>query len=268
MATASTTLPVVFRYYVPQTPLSGFVALLWYWRGHEVQFSRERLLPMATSELVVKLGTGTTTDAGLSGPQSEAFIIERTEMDEMVGIHFHPGGAFPFLNLPVGELHGLHVSLGDLWGKQASTALVCRLLEARTPETKLRLLEEWLIGIAKHPFKHHPAVAFALREFQRDPGILSSAYMAERVGFSQRHFIQLFRDEVGLTPKLFCRVQRFQNVIRAVHKRDDVDWADVALSCGYFDQSHFNHDFRQFSGLTPTEYLTLRTDHTNHVLVP
>lgn len=53
-----------------------------------------------------------------------------------------------------------------------------------------------------------------------------------------------------LSPKLFCRVQRFQEVIKTVEKRRDVDWVDIVLSCGYFDQSHFNHDFREFSGTT------------------
>ena len=46
-----------------------------------------------------------------------------------------------------------------------------------------------------------------------------------------------------------------------------MDWVDIALSRGYFDQSHFNHDFREFSGLSPTEYLNLRTEHRSHVQV-
>jgi transcriptional regulator GlxA family with amidase domain len=132
---------------------------------------------------------------------------------------------------------------------------------------KFRVLEKWMMWIASRPLRHHPAVSFAMSEFQRDPGLLSSAAVAEKVNLSQRRFIQLFRDEVGLTPKLFCRVLRFRNVVRRIQQLRDVDWVDIALSCGYFDQSHFNHDFREFSGLTPTEYLELRTEHPSHVLV-
>ena len=132
---------------------------------------------------------------------------------------------------------------------------------------KFHILEQFLMGVVANPLSHHPAVAFAMKEFQKDPGLMSSASMAERVGFSQRHFIQIFRNEVGITPKLFCRVERFQQVIRKVALQTSVDWADVALSCGYFDQSHFNHDFREFSGLSPTEYLELRTDHLSHVQI-
>jgi transcriptional regulator GlxA family with amidase domain len=116
--------------------------------------------------------------------------------------------------------------------------------------------------------KHHPAVAFALREFQSDPGLFSSERIAKEVNLSQRRFIELFRDEVGMTPKLFCRVQRFQKVINWIDQQTEVDWVDLALSHGYSDQSHFIHDFRAFSGLKPSEYLGLRTDSLSHVRYP
>ncbi len=268
MSTATAPFPVVFDYYVPRGPLSEFVGLFWYWRGHDMPYSKERVLPMGTAELVINLGTGRTAGAGISGPQSEFFVIERTVQDELLGIHFNFGGAFPFLDFPFGELHGLSVTLADVWGEQTAADLICRLHEARTIHLKFQVIEQWLMGLVKQELAHHPAVSFAVREFQKDPSLLSSASMAERAGFSQRHFIELFRDEVGLTPKRFCRVQRFQKVIRAVHKCAAVDWVDVALDCGYFDQSHFNHDFKKFSGLSPTEYLSLRTDHLNHVQFP
>jgi AraC-like DNA-binding protein len=88
------------------------------------------------------------------------------------------------------------------------------------------------------------------------------------VGLSQGRFIDRFRDEVGLTPKLFCRVRRFQEVVRRVHRAREVDWTDVALSCGYFDQAHFINDFRAFSGLSPTTYMAWKGDHQNHVPLP
>jgi AraC-like DNA-binding protein len=261
------TLPVFFQHYVPGKPLSAFVGLFWYWRGHNVPYSKERILPKGTAELVINLGSGPASGAGISGPQSQSFIIERTAHDELLGIHFNPGGAFPFLGFPFGDLHGINITLSDLWGERRASQLLGLINEARTIEMKFRVLEEWLMLMANRPLKHHPAVSFAMKVFQRDPGLLSSARVAEKINLSQRRFIQLFRDEVGLTPKLFCRVQRFQEVIKTVEKRRDVDWVDIALSCGYFDQSHFNHDFREFSGLSPTQYLELRTEHLSHVLV-
>jgi AraC-like DNA-binding protein len=259
-------LPVFFQHYIPGEPLSEFVGLFWYWRGHHVPHSKERILPMGTAELVINLGRGTSR-AGICGPQSKSVIIQRSSHDDLLGIHFNPGGAFPFLGFPFSHLHGLNITLSDLWGEGRAGQLLCLLDEATTVEMKFRVLEKWMLWIACRPLKHHPAVSFAMREFQRDPGLLSSAAVAEKVNLSQRRFIQLFRDEVGLTPKLLCRVLRFRNVIERIQRLRDVDWVDIALSCGYFDQSHFNHDFREFSGLTPTGYLELRTGHPSHVLV-
>jgi AraC-like DNA-binding protein len=77
----------------------------------------------------------------------------------------------------------------------------------------------------------------------------------------------MFTDEVGLTPKRFLRVLRFQGVIASVASQSSVDWSDLALGSGYYDQAHFTHDFRAFSGMTPATYLLHRTPHLNHVPV-
>ena len=110
-------LPVFFRHYVPKQPLSEFVGLFWYWRGHDVPCSKERILPMGTVELVINLGSGRSSESGISGPHSRSFIIERTFRD-LLGVHFKLGGAFPFLGFPFGDLHNLGITLDDLWGER------------------------------------------------------------------------------------------------------------------------------------------------------
>lgn len=86
-----------------------------------------------------------------------------------------------------------------------------------------------------------------------------------RTGLSPRRFIQLFEQAVGLTPKLFCRVQHFQEALRLCGGEKRVGFGELALACGYFDQAHFIRDFRAFSGLSPTTYLKHRSEHLNHV---
>jgi AraC-like DNA-binding protein len=258
---------VFFQHYVPRRALAEFVAFFWYWRGHAAPGVPERILPMPTVELVINLDSGRTADAGITGPQSRSFIIEGTAQRELLGVHFRPGGAFSFLGCPCGELHNLNLTLADLWGERKASELLARVHEAASVARKFQALEKWLILNATRPLQHHPAVSFALREFQRDSGLLKSNRLAESIGISQRRFIQLFRDELGLGPKLFSRVQRFQQAIQAIGTRDTVNWPDLALSCGYFDQAHFIHDFKEFSSLTPCDYLGLRTAHLRHVRV-
>jgi methylphosphotriester-DNA--protein-cysteine methyltransferase len=259
---------VEFSHRLPAKPLSDFVKLFWYWIGHPQPHVRERMLPMGSVELVINLNNPRVTQSGISGPRSESFLIERRATDRLLGVHFEPGGAFPFLGFHYSELHNRYITLADLWGERRAERLLCLLNESRTVESKFRTLERWLMGIANRPFRHHPAVTFAVGRFRTNPASSSSADIAESVGFSQRRFIELFRDEVGMTPKLFCRVERFQHVIHAIGMKPDVDWIDLALDHGYSDQSHFNHDFREFSGLRPTEYLGLRTANYGHVRYP
>ena len=267
-AAAEETLPISFGMHTPAKPLREFVRALWYWRGHAVPYSRERILPSGTAGLIINLASGRTSHSGISGPASESFLIERTVQDEIIGVQFDVGGAFPFLGFPCSELHNLGITLSELCGESKASELICLLHEARTMDKKFQALEKWLMRLLTRPLEHHPAVSFAMAEFERDPGLLSSADVAERMGLSQRRFIQLFKDEVGLTPKLLCRIHRFQQVIRGIEKKTDVDWLDIALSRGYFDQAHFIHDFQEFSGLTPRDYLGLRTEYLSHVRVP
>jgi transcriptional regulator GlxA family with amidase domain len=134
-------------------------------------------------------------------------------------------------------------------------------------ERKFRLLEQWLMQLATDRLHKHPAVTFAMRAFCSGP-FGSTAQIADKTGYRQRHFIELFRNEVGLKPKQIHRLYRFRRVIDAVQGRTDVDWTDIGLSAGYFDQAHLIHDFREFSDLTPEQYLKFRTPFVNHVRVP
>ena len=78
--------PVTFQYYIPERPLSEFVAVFCYWRGHDVPYSKERILPAGTADLVISIGPHSV--AGISGPRSQSLVIERTTHDELLGIHF------------------------------------------------------------------------------------------------------------------------------------------------------------------------------------
>lgn len=266
------------RYHVPAPPLDRFVALLWLAEGPVPAHARERVLPTGTTELVISLREGTQRvfdghdnaryeshgGAVVSGAQTEYFLIDTAQQAAVIGVHFHPGGAFPFFGPPAGELSGQHVALDALWGARAAE-LRERLIEAPTVREKFRILEETLLARARRPLERHPAVAFALDRFERVPHAHSIASVAKRAGLSQRRFIARFRDEVGLAPKRYCRVVRFQEAIRQANNGRRVEWAHVAQACGYYDQAHLIADFRAFCGLRPTEYAEQRGEHLNHV---
>ena len=94
---------------------------------------------MGTVELVINLGSGRSSESGISGPHSRSFIIERTFRDQLLGVHFKLGGAFPFLGFPFGDLHNLGITLDDLWGERRARQLLCLLHDAKTVEMKFHL---------------------------------------------------------------------------------------------------------------------------------
>jgi len=85
-------------------------------------------------------------------------------------------------------------------------------------------------------------------------------------GLSHTRFIQLFRENVGLTPKLFYRVRRFRTLPDRIGKGMPVNWAELAVDCGYFDQAHLIRDFRAFAGITPLEYSRAMPDSDSRFL--
>ena len=268
---------MVARVHRPAPPLAEYVACLWLQEGCSHAPIRERALPTGTAELVFDLRAerlavyerGDLTrprsfpGAIICGPHSELFAIDRAADEAILGVHFKPGGLAPFLRYPATAFRNTHVALEQLWGGRAGT-LRERLRAAPTPEEKFRLLEAALLVEVGPPMRH-PAVAFALREFRRQPDTPTIAAVRGQLGLSARRFGALFAAEVGLTPKRFCRIRRFQRLIRHLEAGHPGDWASLALSCGYYDQAHFLRDFRAFSGLTPTAYLVRRGAHPNHV---
>ncbi len=262
----------------PPARLADFVDLFWLHEGYDTVHEKERLLPDGTVELVINLREDripvydprhpeqfhTIPGCVISGPRSEFFVIDTASSALTIGVHFKPGGAFPFFCVPPGELSNQSLALEALWGPD-SARLRERLLMAPTPEQKFRVMECCLLERLAKPLERHPAVLFALQQFGRSQCPAPVSHVADAVGFSHRHFIQLFSNEVGLTPKLFSRVSRFQKVVRATHALGEIDCAQVALDCGYYDQAHFNHDFYGFAGITPLEYLERKTPHVNHV---
>ena len=89
--------------------------------------------------------------------------------------------------------------------------------------------------------------------------------VVDESGYCHRRFIELFRESVGLSPKVYCRIVRLQSVIDRIASNAEVSWADVAASSGYSDQPHFARDFRAFTGLTPGVYRRIKPAATHHV---
>ena len=263
----------IYRHF-PAPPLNQYVEFFWYYVDLFPGHDREHVLPDASSELIINLqdtprnifdprtraSQQSFKRGWLSGAHSKYLIIDALPASSMIGVHFKPGGVAPFLGRPAAELGNQVVELEDLWGAGV-WQWRDRLLAATTATAKFQILERLLLQrldamVAEGV--HRQAVMWAVSQYLAQPHARTVASVSRQLGFSQKHFIHLFRQETGLTPKLFCRVRRFHSVLAQIQTRQEVDWADVACACGYYDQSHFANDFVAFSGFNPTRYLRHR----------
>lgn len=258
-----------FSSHKPARPLGDVVQTVWD-SSYSPSHPRVRILPSGTIELIINLTQDEIRvyDSGqpgqcrrfpgivVSGTYAGALDIDPMQHASMMGVRFRPGGAFPFFGAAVGELANIHVALELLWGRSA-IELQQKLSSAATSQERFQILENALTA-RLGCLSEHPAVSLALDTFGTAGIGESVRVVAQRAGLSQRKFIQVFESQVGLTPKLFCRVRRFQHARAVVDQTPILNWAQLALACGYYDQSHLIHDFREFSGFSPTDYLGLR----------
>jgi AraC-like DNA-binding protein len=280
----------------PKPPLAALVECLWYWQGAPGPHLQERLLPQGQAAMILNLrdqpiaiyedhrGAGYYGTAVLSGARSNCFNIDCNQQEQVVGVQFGPGGASPFFRMPLSELEDASFDMADLWGAQAGWVRE-RVLAAPTPRAMLEVLATCLeerLGMAAcattkigagayarsgfgSTVRLHPAVVYMARELDICDGPGRVQTVTGKIGMSQRRVAQLFHEQVGVSPKTFHRVRRFQHTLARLRGVQQVNWADLAVDCGYYDQAHLSHDFRQIAGMTPSAYLAAATEHLNHV---
>jgi AraC-like DNA-binding protein len=267
----------------PTRALAPFVESLWCFDdtadGATNRALRERALPTGTSNLVFRLSSepvrvftdiddepgSTFGHAVISGARDSYYVRDTSRPSSSVGAHFRPGGAAALLGVPGEELAGRHTALEDLWGRSAESARE-RLLDAPAPAARLALFEQLLLARLPGSAPLHPAVDHALARLAAR-GPCSIEALSRETGTSHRRLIELFRRAVGLTPKVYARIRRFQGALERAGRGRAAGWAQVALACGYCDQSHLTREFLALAGVTLGAYAPLSADRPNHVPV-
>jgi AraC-like DNA-binding protein len=263
---------MLYREFKPNPHLAPFVECLWTLESDESEqvlttaaevVQPERILPDGCVELILNFGERfrEQTEDGRHEPQpmlllvgqmTRPMLISPNGRVELIGIRFHPGGMLPFLRIDMQELTNRVVELGDL-SSDLERNLVSRLDEARSLPSlalKIAMLEKLLVGLLRGS-KHKSRLAGLAAQIVARGGQVTVAELAHDAGVSSRQLERRFLSEVGIGPKLLCRILRFQQVFRAVEQNDS-GWASVATDCGYYDQAHLIRDFQQFAGQTPT----------------
>lgn len=222
--------------------------------------------PRDVAPLIINFGAatriskpGTATEwnrytSFFAGPYDTHVLVGSDGPFAGLQVNFTIFGARLFLGHPLHALTNRVVDLDTLFGPSASR-LLNELHDAGSWAARFAIVDREIaarIQAARQPSR---AVTWAWRRLKNSSGQISISTLLDEIGCSQRHLIAQFRDELGLTPKVFARVLRFGRALDAMQGDPSIRLADLAIDCGYFDQAHFSRDFREFAGISPTELL-------------
>jgi AraC-like DNA-binding protein len=275
-AVAETNAGTIHHSRPPQSALRGMVSRLWASQpgehGGQPAIGIEQTLPATEMHLVVRLddsrvdilapsGTSSGFRAGAVSGLRTAAYGKRAIAAPTVGAMLRPGACASLLGIPAGEFAGRHVALADIWPSSRLDRLRDRLAGAIDVPAMAAIFEaELLEGSAPHRWVDSP-IQTSVALLKRGARVGDVANIS---GMSHRHFIDQFREKVGITPVRFRGVARIGAVTHAL-ATSSASLAEIALMAGFADQAHMAREFRRFTGLTVTAYRARVGHHPRHV---
>ncbi len=267
----------------PSFPLNNFVDNFIYMEGLTTAHALDRFLPDGNTELIIDLMEQpktihdnntleviqTCSRAWVSGVRTRPITIPSGNKNKFMVVAFKKGAAHPFYPFPMSELKDIVVMADLIFGKSIQE-LREKLLSAKSASEMFYLVELFLLskgGDNLHANSISKCIQYAVTSITRQPKILRFQKLSDDVGYSQKHFIDLFRKQVGVAPKQYLKIMRFQKAVQETEKNDTLNWGHLAVESGFYDQAHFIHDFKEFSGFTPNEYKQRKNSELNYVPV-
>lgn len=264
--------------FVPHQPsdaLAPFVQSIFHFSQFKPDHSIERVVPDGYIYLIFELDgferhtfdneslepNATYTRGWLSGMHKHYISISAHQNSEMFVVQFKPGGLWPFLNQHISDFNDKVTPAELVFGESALT-LHQQLLSNNLDDNKLfSLAEEFLLSRLNH--EDNPPrllVQNMLTAIQRNSASQLQDIVAD-AGYSQKQAIQIFKQHVGLNPKSYQRIVRFNEILPLVMEKKSIAWNEICADCYYYDQSHFIREFKAFCGYSPRDFLVEQSTH-------
>lgn len=248
----------------PSPPLTGFIKCFWAIRSDAGSGAPEPVLPDGCPEIVFNLSDRflriyadgsheAQPRAIVSGQLRSSISIMPTGRVDLFGVRFHPNGAFPLLRTPLCELTDQVEPLDSLIGSDAEE-IAEMIAGASEFRSRGQLFEHFFLRSLDGFDNRVDLLGWLCRSITDQRGQISVSDLCEFFGVVERTLERTFQRFVGLPPKTFARIIRFQNVVRRIEAADTTSLLDTALDFGYYDQSHMIREFREFAGQSPLAY--------------
>jgi AraC-like DNA-binding protein len=193
-------------------------------------------------------------ETGITGPMSRPMRMRPTGPIHLFGICFQPGGGYPFFKYPAHELVDQYPDVEDIWGAKGREFIEQIRNDDRTAQSCIEAVDAYLINRLASNLRDDPVTQEAIETIKNCKGHITVQQLARHLGLSRRHLTRKFKERIGISPKQLCRNIRFKQVYKLIETASHDTWADVAVACGYYDQSHLINDFKHFTGSSPDAY--------------
>ncbi len=251
----------------PHPALRGLVARYIGYRQENVPHGVHRGLPSRYLTLVIGLDAPIRITrmprpeqapaklrAMVGGMHTGPALIAQEPVQEGLHLEIEPLGARRLLGVGAAELTGYVVDLADL-GSPRLAELPDRLASVTGWPHRFAILDEVFRAVLTDAPDPAPELDLAWRRMLGTGGLLRVGSLAAEVGWSRRHFGEIFRREVGLSPKQAARVLRFERAGAVLRRHGRVDLAELAVHCGYYDQAHLSNEWRALAGCAPGTWI-------------
>lgn len=248
-----------YEEYAPQPLLQSTVACYW---SSTFQLSSTtlstpfayRIIPDGCIDIIFDLDAlSVTQGAFVSSWMSTYDVFYPKQSMNFFGIRMYVEAVQAIVGYPIADLHG-QIWLEELWGHSASyfwEQVVCASDNALRIDIIEQYLQQALYTYDIHPRPIHPLLSHSLPLMYACAGQIDLATLAQQVHYSERTVRRIFQQEFGIRPKEILDIIRFQSVLQKMYRYPQYSLGELAVSGGYYDQSHLIHDFHRYYGLTP-----------------
>lgn len=234
-----------------------------------------RVIPLGCVELMfffkkpyVKISSDGNTSESYSrtvirGQQSSFVDLRATGDIGIFSVIFRPHGAMMFFSLPLNKLTDQSIALSDIAGKEAST-LSEQIENSESNIERVHYIERFLLKkLLEKEYYDFKRINSVIHKIISSKGEITVDEMSYEACLSNKQLERKFSKYVGMSPKQYLKIVRFQKVLKTKELNPDLSLTSLAYDCGYYDQAHFIKDFKLIAGMTPKSFFSLGDTHSD-----
>lgn len=258
----------MFHFFRPSGILADFVKQYWILEGNisDIDISKQRIIPNGYIEIMFHFGDDLIVlspdekinkrkNAVICGHRSYCYDIIAAGKIGLLSVVLKPEGAMMFFKMPLSVIRDQTIELEDIF--EDANELEDMLCNATDNLERINIIDLYLRALLiEDKFYDYKRMRSCIKSIDHNKGQVKISDLAECACLSEKQFQRNFKKYIGTTPKDFINVVRFQNAIHQKQKRPGIKLTELALLSGYYDQSHFIHDFKRFSGHSPRQFFS------------